>query len=88
MSGVRRINIFKPYKRYKELLKKYNTLKNDYEILLELSKNDMFNSVMKNLNQEIANKKLKTENKHLREKVKTLREILLKNTEKVQVERI
>lgn len=76
MSGVRRINIFKKILSYKDLLKKYHTLQNEYELLLELSKNDVFNSKMEYADKDIRLKKLKEENKHLREKVKTLREII------------
>lgn len=76
MSGVKNTNIFKKFLSYRELLKKYNTLANEHELLLELSKNDLFNSTMCEADKEIRLKKLKDENRHLREKIKTLKEII------------
>lgn len=81
MSGVKKTNIFKRFLSYTELLKKYNTLKNNYETLLEITKNDLLDKLMKNSDTELQNIKLKKENKHLREKVKTLKEIIRNDKE-------
>lgn len=62
--------------KYVDLVKKYNALQNDYEVLLQAVKDEVFNDMIKNLNDEVQFKKLKTENKNLREKIKTLKEII------------
>ena len=68
--------IFTNLWNYTELRKKYNTLKNDYDILEELVKEETFEKVLSNANTEIENARLKEENKNLRKKIKVLKEII------------
>lgn len=81
MSGAKKTNIFKKILSYGELLKKYNTLKNEHEVILEITKNNLLDTLIKNSNQELENKRLKKENKQLREKVKILKEIIRNDKE-------
>lgn len=73
MNGVKKTNIFKRFLSYVDLLKKYNTLKNDYDTLLEITKNDLLDMLIKSSNQKVENIKLKSEIKHLREKIKKIK---------------
>lgn len=73
MNGVKKTSIFKRFLSYADLLKKYNTLKNKYETLLEITKNDLLDMLIKSSDQEVENIKLKNEIKHLKEKIKILK---------------
>lgn len=68
--------IFTKIHSYVELLKKYNTLQNDYEILKELVKEDAFEKMLSNADKDLKIIKLEKENKSLRKKLKTLKEIM------------
>lgn len=74
MNGVKNTNIFKKFLSYRELLKKCNSQEVEIETLKEIIKNDLFNTLIKNSDTEIQNVKLKSEVKHLKEKLKTLKE--------------
>lgn len=56
--------------------KKYNTLLNNYETLLNDVKNNCFNAIYSKLNDDQSVLNLKKENKLLRQKIKTLKEII------------
>lgn len=65
--------------------KKYNTLLNNYETLLNDVKNNCFNAIYSKLNDDQSVLKLKKENKLLRQKIKTLKEIIKeRNNNKIQ----
>lgn len=66
---------------YVALKMKYNSLKNDYDCLVEMAEEDLFNSVLRNAEIEVQNRKLKAENKRLREKIKVLKEIIKNDKE-------
>ena len=61
---------------YIKLRKKYNTLKNKYETLLETTKEDCFNAIFQKINDELDVNRLRQENKNLRLKNKSLKEII------------
>ena len=61
---------------YAELQKKYNTLQTNYEILEELVKEEVIKKLFSNSDKEIRLSKLEKENKSLKKKVKTLKEII------------
>lgn len=65
--------------------KKYNTLLNNYETLLNDVKNNCFNAIYSKLNDDQSVLNLKKENKLLRQKIKTLKEIIKEgNNNKIQ----
>lgn len=65
--------------------KKYNTLLNNYETLLNDVKNNCFNAIYSKLNDDQSVFNLKKENKLLRQKIKTLKEIIKEgNNNKIQ----
>lgn len=66
---------------YVGLKRKYNSLRNEYDNIVEMSKEDLFSSVLRNAEIEVQNRKLKAENKHLREKIKVLKEIIKNDKE-------
>lgn len=68
--------IFTKVHSYAELLKKYNTLQNDYEILKELIKEDAFEKMLSNADKDLKIIKLEKDNKNLRKKIKMLKEIM------------
>jgi DNA anti-recombination protein RmuC len=59
-----------------KLIKKINTLENENETLKETIKNELYKSFMNKLNEPLELDRIKKENKRLRNKVKTLKEIL------------
>lgn len=61
---------------YAELKKKYNALQVEHEILEALVKEDVVDKLFSNADKEIKIVKLEKENRNLRKKVKTLKEIL------------
>lgn len=61
---------------YAELKKKYNALQVEHEILEALVKEDVVDKLFSNADKEIKLVKLEKENRNLRKKVKTLKEIL------------
>lgn len=69
----------------REFRKKYNTLLNNYETLLNDVKNNCFNAIYSKLNDDQSVLNLKKENKLLRQKIKTLKEIIKEgNNNKIQ----
>ena len=67
--------------RYLKLLRKYNTLETEHNVLLEDIKNDCFNKILEIAGQPLEIKRLKTENKRLRLKIKSMKEITKKEME-------
>ena len=61
---------------YIKLLGKYNTLETKYNVLVEEIKNDTFKKLLDVINEPVRIERLKKENKRLREKIKTLQEII------------
>lgn len=55
---------------------KINSLENEIETLKEATKDDLFNKFMSKLNDEAELNRLRNENKRLRAKVKSLKEII------------
>ena len=66
---------------YVGLQRKYNRLQNEYDSLVEITKSELLESIIKKSNEAIKLKKLKTENKNLREKIKVLKEIIKSDKE-------
>ena len=58
---------------------KINSLENEIEALKEATKDDLFNKFMSKLNDETELNRLRNENKRLRAKVKSLKEIIKEN---------
>lgn len=58
---------------------KINALENEIEVLKQSIKDDLFNKFMSKLNDEIELNRLRNENKRLRAKVKSLKEIIKEN---------
>lgn len=59
-----------------ELIKKINTLTNEKETLKECIKDELYKTFMEKLNEPLEVERLKKENKRLRAKVKSLKEII------------
>lgn len=68
--------------RYIKLLRKYNTLVIEHEVLKTDVKEDAFNKLLDKLGEPLEIKRLKTENRRLRIKVKELKQELLVNVSK------
>ncbi|MBE6147439.1 MAG: hypothetical protein E7168_03800 [Firmicutes bacterium] len=66
---------------YVGLQRKYNRLQNEYDSLVEITKSELLESIIQKSNEAIQLKKLKTENKNLREKIKVLKEIIKSDKE-------
>ncbi len=64
--------------KYIRLLRKYNKLETEYEILLEYTKDDCFKKLIDKLGEPLELKRLRDENKRLRIKLKALKEDLKK----------
>lgn len=58
---------------------KINALENEIEVLKQSIKDDLFNKFMSKLNDEVELNRLRNENKRLRSKVKSLKEIIKEN---------
>lgn len=56
--------------------KKINTLENKIEMLENIIKDELYSSFTEGINNNIEVTKLKKDNKRLREKIKTLQEII------------
>lgn len=56
--------------------KKINTLENKIEMLENIIKDELYSSFAEGINNNIEVTKLKKDNKRLREKIKTLQEII------------
>ena len=62
--------------RYIKLLRKYNKLESEYEILHEYTQNKCFDIILSKLGEPLENKRLREENKRLRIKIKELKQEL------------
>ena len=62
--------------RYIRLLRKYNKLESEYEVLHEYNKNKCFDIILSKLGEPLEIKRLREENKRLRIKVKELKQEL------------
>lgn len=63
---------------YIKLLRKYNSLETEYEVLKEYTKTDSFNKLIAKLGEPLEIKRLREENKRLRIKVKELKNQLIR----------
>lgn len=59
--------------KYIKLLRKYNKLETEYEVLKEYTEADCFNKLIEKLGEPIELNRLREENKRLRIKVKKLK---------------
>lgn len=62
--------------KYLKLRKKYNTLELEYKTLKESVKTDLYKILLHRLDEPEEVKRLRDDNKHLRKKVKLLKEII------------
>lgn len=62
--------------KYLKLRKKYNTLELEYKTLKESVKTDLYKNLLHILDELEEVKRLRDDNKHLRKKVKLLKEII------------
>ena len=58
---------------YMKLLRKYNTLETEYEVLKEEVKDDCFKRILKAIGEPEENIRLREENARLRKKIKELK---------------
>lgn len=63
---------------YIKLLRKYNSLETEHEVLKEYTKTDSFNKLIAKLGEPLEIKRLREENKRLRIKVKELKNQLIR----------
>ena len=73
--------------RYIKLLRKYNTLETEYEVLKEYVQNNSFNSLIDKIGEPDKLKKLEEDNKRLRLKIKEYRELLNKKSSSVSLKK-
>ena len=64
--------------RYIRLLRKYNSLETEYEVLQEYVKENSFNKLIEKIGEPEKVKKLEEDNKRLRLKIKEYKELLNK----------
>ena len=64
--------------RYIRLLRKYNSLETEYEVLQEYVKENSFNKLIDKIGEPEKVKKLEEDNKRLRLKIKEYKELLNK----------
>ncbi len=67
--------------RYIKLLRKYNSLETEYEVLQEYIKEDCFNKIIDKIGEPAKVKRLEEDNERLRLKVKEYKEMLIKRPE-------
>ena len=72
------MNSWEKLTRYIRLLRKYNKLETEYEVLREYTKEHCFDKLMDKMGEPLEVKRLREENKRLRIKVKELKSELLK----------
>ena len=72
------MNSWEKLTRYIKLLRKYNKLETEYEVLREYTKEHCFDKLMDKMGEPLEVKRLREENKRLRIKVKELKNELLK----------
>ena len=73
------MNSWEKLTRYIKLLRKYNKLETEYEVLREYTKEHCFDKLMDKMGEPLEVKRLREENKRLRIKVKELKSELLKH---------
>ena len=61
---------------YMKLLKKYNTIQGELEVLKETVKDELYKKWMDKLGEPLEIERLRKENKDLRKKIKVLKEII------------
>ena len=69
--------------RYIKLLRKYNTLETEYEVLRDYVKENSFNKLIDKIGEPEKIQKLREDNKRLRLKIKEYKELLNKKTGEV-----
>ena len=67
---------FENLSKYIKLLRKYNKLESDYEILREYTKEQCFNKLIEKIGEPLEIKRLREENKMLRIRIKNLKQEL------------
>jgi len=72
------VNSWEKLTRYIRLLRKYNKLETEYEVLREYTKEHCFEKLIDKIGEPLEVKRLREENKRLRIKVKELKNELLK----------
>ncbi len=72
------MNSWEKLTRYIKLLRKYNKLETEYEVLRESTKEHCFDKLIDKLGEPLEVKRLREENKRLRIKVKELKNDLWK----------
>lgn len=72
------MNSWEKLTRYIRLLRKYNKLETEYEVLREYTKEHCFEKLIDKIGEPLEVKRLREENKRLRIKVKELKNELLK----------
>ncbi len=72
------MNSWERLTRYIKLLRKYNKLETEYEVLREYTKEHCFDKLIDKLGEPLEIKRLREENKRLRIKVKELKKELIK----------
>ena len=73
--------------RYIKLLRKYNTLETEYEVLRDYVKENSFNKLIDKIGEPDKVKKLEEDNKRLRIKIKEYRELLNRKSSDVSIKR-
>lgn len=61
---------------YMKLLKKYNSVQGELEVLKETVKDELYKKWMDRLGEPLEMERLRKENKDLRKKIKVLKEII------------
>lgn len=69
--------MFDGISKYYRLLRKYNRLSNEYDVLNEYAKNHCFDKLLDKLGESLENKRLREENRKLRLKVKELKKAVI-----------
>ena len=67
---------FEELTRYIKLLRKYNSLETEYEVLKDYVEKDCFNKLISSLGEPLELKRLRDENKRLRLKIKELKQLI------------
>ena len=62
--------------KYIKLLRKYNTLETEYEVLLQYVKDDSFNKIIEKIGEPDRIKSLEEDNQRLRIKIKEYKELM------------
>lgn len=73
--------------RYMKLLRKYNTLETEYEVLRDYVKENSFNKLIDKIGEPDKVQRLEEDNKRLRLKIKEYKELLKKKSSDVSTKR-